>query len=709
MDLFEGLNESQQEAVRTTEGPVMVMAGAGSGKTKVLTTRISYIVHELGVNPYNILAVTFTNKATNEMKERISKVLNIDTKFLWISTFHAFCVRVLRSEIEYLDGYSKGFQIIDDDDQYKIIKDLCDKYELTSKPKELQRYISKFKNDPEFKIFNPDKNSDYNIVSRDYEKYLKDNNLFDFDDLIIKTIELFKNNPKVLEKYQDKFQYILVDEFQDTNTLQYKLIFMLSIRYQNIFFLGEDYQSIYSFRGAKIENIRKFQDDFLACKLIKLEKNYRSTTEILNLANDSIKHNPNQIKKTLVSNNKKGNKPIHFEAEYEEYELSYILSRIKKLHKEGIPYDEMAILYRSNYISRLYENMLIKERIPYVIYGGLSFFQRKEVKDILAYLRLIINYNDDFSFRRIINEPKRKIGDVTISKLETIALEKNTSLFNAIPYFEGNAKNTLIKFKEMIESITNQIDNVKLSDLVDIIVKETLYEEELKKLYDREEYIDRFNNVKELKTPLMDADNEYAGENTEKLEAFLQDVSLMTNNDKKNPKDEIILSTYHQVKGLEFNTVFMVAMNQGIFPSDNCSTEKEIEEERRICYVGITRAKEHLYLTSSNRRTRFGYSDEYSTSSFIDEMDKKLYIHKTSEELIEKKEAKLREKRIINPVIKKEEKKKDSPYEAGMKVRHKIFGDGMVISVVGDTITIAFPHPTGVRRLSLSYVELEII
>ncbi len=709
MDLFKGLNESQQKAVRTTEGPVMVMAGAGSGKTKVLTTRISYIVHELGVNPYNILAVTFTNKATNEMKERIGKVLDIDTKHLWISTFHAFCVRVLRNEIEYLDGYSKGFQIIDEEDQLKIIKDLCVEYNIDSKPKELQRCISKEKNNTEFEIYNPNLKTDFNIISNYYEKYLKDNNLFDFDDLIIKTIELFKNNPKVLEKYQDKFQYILVDEFQDTNTLQYNLMFMLSIRYQNIFVVGDDYQSIYSFRGAKIENIKRFQNDFIAHKLIKLEKNYRSTTEILNLANDSIKHNPNQIKKTLVSNDKSGNKPIYFEAEYEPYELSYILSRIKKLHKEGIPYDEMAILYRSNYLSRLYENMLIKEKIPYVIYGGLSFFQRKEVKDILAYLRLITNYNDNFSFKRIINEPKRKIGDVTISKLETIALEQNTSLFNAIPYYEGSAKNNLIRFREMIESINSQIDNIKLSDLVDIIVKETLYEEELKKTYDHEEYIDRFNNIKELKTPLMDADNEYAGDNLEKLEAFLQDVSLMTNNDKTNPKDQIILSTYHQVKGLEFNTVFMVAMNEGIFPSDNCTTEKEIEEERRICYVGITRAKEHLYLTSSKNRTRFGYSDIYTTSMFIDEMNKKLYIHKTSEELIEKKEAKLREKRVIKPVIKKEEKKSDSPYKAGTKVRHKIFGDGIVISVVGDTITIAFPHPTGVRRLSLAYVELEII
>ncbi len=706
MDLLDGLNESQRLAVTTTEGPVMVMAGAGSGKTKVLTTRITYIISELGINPYNILAVTFTNKAANEMKERIAKNLNMDTKWMWVSTFHSFCVRVLRSEINYLKDYKPGFQIIDDDDQAKIIKDLLKDTFYDGKPREVLKYISKDKNGMAFKIHDSETKSTFDYVYPKYENYLKENNLFDFDDLIIKTIELFKKNPMVLEKYQDKFQYILVDEFQDTNSLQYDLMFMLSQRHHNLFVVGDDFQSIYSFRGAKIENINRMRKEFLETKLILLEKNYRSTTEILNLANSVIDKNTNQIKKVLKSNDSTGDMPTYFHAATSYDEVMFVIERIKKYVDMGDKYSDFAILYRANYISREFEDLLIKNKIPYQIYGGMSFYSRKEIKDMVAYLRLILMSDDNYSFRRVVNEPKRKIGPSIIAKLEVIGDNRNLSLFDAIEFYDGKgiAANNLFEFRNMILSIRAQIDNVRLKDLIDIILDNSGYRSMLDT--DDEEDMDRLENIKEFKSILSESEDFYEGTNSEKLMMLLQDLALRTDKNEMEDKNSVRLSTFHQAKGLEFKTVFMVAMEDGIFPSDNIDRMniKEMEEERRICYVGITRAKKRLFLTNSTYRMRFGVTSEFPPSLFIREMNRNLYedYHKG-----------FKKPTFDKPTIeiKNEEKPtvSNNAFKAGDKINHKAFGDGIVVSVDGDNIKVAFSAEFGIKTLRANHPAIRRI
>ena len=703
MDLLKGLNEAQREAVVTTEGPIMVMAGAGSGKTKVLTTRIAYLISELGIPSSQILAVTFTNKAAREMKERIESMLDIDTKYMWVSTFHSFCTRLLRMEIHHLDGYTKSFTIIDDEDSNKIVKDLMkeaciDEY----KPKEIRNLISKSKNFTDFKIDDPNLNNIFTIVDEKYHKYLKENNLLDFDDLIIKTIELFKKNPLVLERYQNKFQYILVDEFQDTNTLQYNLMFMLSARFHNIFVVGDDFQSIYSFRGARIENINRFRHSFLEHKLILLEENYRSTNQILELANSIIEHNPNQIKKKMFTNNLDGQLPFYYHADSSYDEVMFVIDKIKELTASGDNYNDFAILYRANYISRNFEDMLIRYQIPYKIYGGLSFFARKEIKDMIAYLRVLIHPDDDFSFRRIINEPKRKIGPALLEKLAIQAQMNKTSLFKCIDIYNmstGMGVVALKSFKSVMDTITAQINNVRLMDLIDMILSETGYEEALKK--DEDTYSDRIGNIKEFKSVLKEAEEFYDGDNFDKLELLLSDLALRTDNDDDNIDEDncIRLSTYHQVKGLEFKNVFMVAMEEEIFPSMNCRHDYEIEEERRICYVGITRAKKKLYITNAESRFLFGCQKSMVPSRFVGEMNKSLFknISKGYKKFDTNETKKSTLKILDKPTEKKVESKVS--YNKGDKINHKAFGDGIVVTVSGDVITVAFAAPHGVKKL----------
>lgn len=704
MDLLQGLNESQRLAVETTDGPVMVMAGAGSGKTKVLTTRIAYLISELGIPSSSILAVTFTNKAAKEMKDRIEKMLEIETKYMWVSTFHSFCSRLLRIEMNYLPPFTKFFTIIDEEDSLKIVKEIMKEAELDDfKPKEIQSLISKSKNFTDFSISDPRLNNIFSIVDLKYHQYLRENNLLDFDDLIIKTIELFKKNPQVLEKYQNKFQYILVDEFQDTNTLQYDLIFMLSSRFHNIFVVGDDFQSIYSFRGAKIENINRFRTDFLEHQLILLEENYRSTTQILDLANSIIEHNPNQIKKKMYSNHKEGQLPFYYHADSSYDEVMFVIDKIKELIIAGDTYSDFAILYRANYISRNFEDMLIRYQIPYKIYGGLSFFSRKEVKDMIAYLRVLVSPQDDFSFRRIINEPKRKIGPSLIEKLTIVAVENQTSLYLSIDNFSqsGVGVTALKSFKTIMDSIRDQINNVSLKDLVDMILSQTGYEDALKK--DEDTYAERIANIKELKSVLKETDEFYEGDNITKLAAMLSDLSLRTDNENDDmSRDNCVrLSTYHQVKGLEFKNVFMVAMEEGIFPSMNCTKEAEIEEERRICYVGITRAKNKLYITNTESRYLFGSQSYMIPSRFINEMSKELFKN------ISKGYTKLE----INPIKKKSftildkptEKVKSTKFIVGDKINHKAFGDGLIVKVDGDIITVAFKAPHGIKKLMGSH------
>ena len=578
------------------------------------------------------------------------------------------------------------------------------------KPKEMIRYISKEKNHMDLKFFKNSYEYEYIEIRDLYNQYLKNENLLDFDDLIINTIKLFELNPDILNKYQEQFNYIMVDEFQDTNALQYKLMKMLADKHKNLFVVGDDFQSIYSFRGARIENIMKMRNDYNDTKLILLEKNYRSTTEILNLANSVIENNPNQIKKVMTSNNKNGLKPYIFSAFSSYEEVSFVIDRIKELHDKGDEYKDFAILYRANSISREFEDLLLRNKIPYKIYGGLSFFQRLEVKDILSYIKVLVNNDDNFSFKRIINKPKRKIGNVLVDKLEIKARSMNLSLFDAIPYLESNGegKANLISFKEKMDTIRAQIENYKLPDLIEIIIKEFNYKDYLNEEFggDKEIISERIDNILELKSVLKENDEFYEGTNIEKLRFILEDLSLRTDVEEFKDDNSVRLSTFHQAKGLEFKNVFMVAMENGIFPSINIESEKELEEERRICYVGITRAKENLFLTYSNSRMRFGKTECNSRSIFIDEMNENYY----KEYIKQKANKSFSTFKERNTIIKKDEEKKVENYlDKGDKINHKAFGDGVIVARNGDTITVAFKPEFGIKKLKADHPAIKKI
>ena len=700
--MLTGLNEKQIEAVTTTEGPVMVMAGAGSGKTKVLTTRIAYILNETGISPYSILAVTFTNKAANEMKKRISNIIDIDTKYMWISTFHSFCARFLRLEIDKIDSpYNHNFIIIDEEDSLKIVKDILKELEIDNiKPKEFQNMISRSKNFTEYTIKDPRLREQFLEVSYKYNETLKENNMFDFDDLIIYTIDVLKQNTDVLLRYQEKFQYILVDEFQDTNDLQYKLMFMLSARHHNIFVVGDDFQSIYSFRGAKIENIERFRKDFLEHKLILLERNYRSTSEILELANDVIDKNQNQIKKVLFTENKNGQIPFLYQATTEKDEARFVVSKIKQFYRQGDKYSDCAIMYRNNSISRNLEDVLIQNHIPYKIYGALSFFSRKEIKDMTAYIRVLVNPNDDFSFSRIVNEPKRKIGNVILEKLTMHAGALGLSLFDAIPSFVSNTQGgrALKDFYKMMISFKEQIENIPLHKLIDLLLDETGYKT---MLITEDPENERLDNIYELQNVLRELeDNE--GTNVDKLTNFLNDLALRTDNDNESEDDDrVILTTYHQAKGLEFKNVFMVATEEGIFPSRFHREDMDMEEERRICYVGITRAKERLYITHTQTRMLYGQNTESKLSRFISELNKTHYkaLSSKADELASEKQVKVKKTKTTNT---------DEKYKLGDKILHKVYGKGVVVGYEKESsIKVAFEHPTGIKVLFRDHPSYE--
>lgn len=682
-DLLSGLNEKQKEAVLTTEGPVMVMAGAGSGKTRVLTRRIAYLINDLGVNPYSILAVTFTNKAAREMKERITDLLGIDTKFMWVSTFHSFCTRLLRVEAKYLGGmYTSNFQILDDEDTLKIIKKVVKELNLDDdiKPNYFKNLISQMKNFPDFKLSDPFKERLLESVYNKYQEYLALNNAFDFDDLLLKTVEVIKNNPEILTKYQDKFNYILVDEFQDTNKVQFELISLLAARYQNIFVVGDEDQSIYSFRGALVTNIRRFREVFPLTKLILLEENYRSTKAILDLANKVIKHNSSRVEKNLFTDRVDSIKPYYFKATNSYEEVIFVLEKIKELLDKGYSYKDFAILYRANYISRNFEDVFVKNKIPYVIYGGMSFFSRKEIKDVVAYLRLILNNNDNLSFLRIVNEPKRKIGTTTLEKLAKLASDNNLSLFEAIPLVNNSNLN---KFYELINFLKDNVLNYELNDYFDLLVDKTNYLEYLKSNEEEE----RIENLNEFKSVLNEARDTYEGDNINILASLLQDLSLRTDTDNKNDDDNVVkLMTFHQAKGLEFKVVFMVALEEGIFPSVNAYSPSDLEEERRICYVGITRACERLYLSAANVRLMYGREEYHTPSRFINEMEL-IHTPKVKPLVIKPKE-------ISKPKV-----EIGNIFKVGDKVNHKVFGDGLVVSVDGKFIKVAFPVPYGIKTI----------
>ena len=710
MDLTSTLNENQKEAVLTTEGPIMVMAGAGSGKTGVLTRKIAYLIEEKAVSPFKILALTFTNKAAREMKDRVNKFTGLDTNKMWISTFHSFCARFLRIEIECLSPYTTKFQIIDEEDAEKIVRESLKELNYDPKvykPKQIHSLISDQKNGEIIKLKDPNIERVFKKVKEVYDKHLEDNNLLDFDDLILLTLKILKENEEVRQKYQFKFEYILVDEFQDTNTLQYEIVHILAQKNNNIFIVGDEDQSIYSFRGAKIENIYKFKSDFDPVKIILLEQNYRSTKPILDIANNVIKHNANRIEKNLFTAESEGVKPKYYKADGSYNEESYIVEQIKTLIKEGYSYKDFAIIYRSNFLSRAYEEMLRKNNIPYEIYGGISFFSRKEIKDVCAYLRLIVDYNDNFSFERVVNEPKRKIGAAMVDKLRVVALDHACSLFEAIDYLasQGNSFNSLIDFKFTLIELHEDLysDKFDLESIIDKILEKTGYLAMLKEQGD--EGKDRLQNVYELKS-MLTSDDGSAETREEKLKLFLENLALMTDmDDKVSSTEKVKLMTYHQSKGLEFKVVFLPAMEEGIFPNANSlGFDKEEAEERRICYVGITRAREKLFITSSTSRIVFGQRMIHEPSRYIGEMGMdNLEVLGTIVRIIPvaKETNKVEEKKV--------ELVDNSSITIGDNIHHEIYGNGRVVEDNGKIISVAFGVEVGIKKLLKNHPTIKKI
>jgi len=712
-DILENLNTMQKEAVITTEGPLLILAGAGSGKTRVLTHRIAYLIKEKKVSPSNIIAITFTNKAAAEMKTRVLDILGY-TGDLWVSTFHSACVRILRRDIDKI-GYDRNFVIFDTTDQKSVITDCLKELNLSDKQytqRSILSAISKAKD----KMISPEEfinyfGNDYRTkkiqeIYSLYESKLKKNNALDFDDIIIKTIKLFKSNIDILNFYQKKFRYIMVDEYQDTNSPQYQFINLIAGGYGNLCVVGDDDQSIYGWRGADIKNILDFEKDYPNAKIIKLEQNYRSTHIILDAANNVIDNNIKRKRKSLWTENKKGEKIIFCELEDERQEAEFIVQEISEfVKKEKRNYDDFAILYRTNAQSRVFEEAFMRKDIPYKIVGALRFYDRKEIKDIIAYLRILVNPYDDVSLKRIINVPKRGIGLAAITMLENIAAEKNTSLFFAIKDAEevSKAKKSMTEFREFIEKLMNKKDEMEVPEIIDYILEETGYLNELE-LENTKESENRIENIQEFKNAAYEF-NQYAEDKT--LESFLSGITLVSDIDIAGDiKNSVVLMTLHSAKGLEFPIVFMAGMEEGIFPGARSFVdEHELEEERRLCYVGITRAKEKLYMTYAKTRNLYG-KFQYSVSSrFINEIPEELII-KYNNRKIEKKDYKPISEYISRKTINK------TSYNLGEKVEHKLWGIGTIVDIDGQgeetEITVAFPN-VGIKKLSVKYAPIKAI
>ena len=681
------LNEQQLQAVQAVEGPVIVFAGAGTGKTKTLTTRIAYMISEKNISPKNILAITFTKKATNEMRERISKMCGSDAKYLTISTIHSLCARILRQTITKL-GYDQNFEIIDDDDANKLISELYKELDLSRKyfsPKAAYNIISAYKNGI------GELNGVPKQIYDHYQKRLKENNQVDFDDLLVLTEEIFTCFPDVLEHFQNKYQYILVDEFQDTNIVQYSIIKLLASKHQNVFVVGDDDQSIYSFRGANVGNMYQFSKDFDA-KLFKLVENYRSTNAILKGSNNLISHNLKREKKELFSKNEGSLQDVVIhDAYYYEDEPRFIVNEIKKLIKNGYNYNEIAVLYRTNVISRNIELALIENRIPYVIYGGFAFLKRKEIKDVISYLKFIIDSENLFHFKRIINLPARGIGDKTIEKVLEIKETKNVTLFEAIQELHlstpSSKTEALINFKNLICSLQERFNTLSLPEFYEVMLKETGYNEYLKELSEEEDETYRIENVKEFKSILVQLETRPDLQeltSKEKLQIGFDDVVLDETLGTKQDTNGVILSTVHSIKGLEFRAVFVTALEEGLFPS--LKEDSDIEEERRIAYVAFTRAKEKVYMTCVSRRLIYGRVVLNQKSRFITEY---IASQDWKEHLEEEKEA------VDN-----------TPIKTGDKVVHFNFGEGLVVSENNAIIQVLFEKDHSVRKILRNHPSL---
>ena len=634
-NLIEGLNDKQKEAVLATEGPCLVIAGAGSGKTKVLTHKIAYLLSEKNVKPWNILSITFTNKAANEMKQRVEKLVGEASQEMWLGTFHSICVRILRRFIDRI-GFDTTFLIFDSTDQRTLVKECIKSMRLDDKlftDRSVLSEISNGKNDMlEPKAYQVKYNGDFRKekigeVYELYQKKLKENNALDFDDIINYTIKILTENPDVLEYYTEKFKYVLVDEYQDTNKAQFMLVSILASKYGNITVVGDNDQGIYSFRGADITNILNFEKDFPGSKIVKLEQNYRCTGNILKAANAVIKNNENKYDKKLWTENEEGKLPCIYKAEDEYDEASYIVKQINMLKmEEYLKLSDFVILYRMNSQSRAIEDIFRRENIPYKIIGGLKFYERKEIKDIIAYLRLIFNTSDNLSLKGIINEPKRGIGKTSLDNIQDISDKTGKSMYEIIKYAEqyelNRVKANSIQFVEVIEELRKQVNQIPISELIKLTLNKTGYVKAL----ENENTIEaesRIQNLEEFLTVAIEFEEQMA-ENT--LAEFLESISLTSDIDNmEESEDTVTLMTLHSAKGLEFPVVFLVGMEEGIFPGYKSIGEiKELEEERRLFYVGITRAMQYLYLTCAKRRTIFGSTSYNQMSRFLKEIPKDL-------------------------------------------------------------------------------------
>lgn len=685
---IDDLNPEQQEAVKTTEGPLLVLAGAGSGKTKVLTTRVAYLIEELGVDPTSILAITFTNKAAKEMKERILGMLGPVAWNIQISTFHSFGLLILHEHYEKL-GYKKNFTILDSDDSLTIIKKIMKDMNLDIKqfnPRAIRNKISSSKNElvspSEYsRIAMTDFEENVATIYEKYEQKLKLNNSVDFDDLLMLPLELFTTYPDVLATYQERFKYILVDEYQDTNHAQYLLIKMISAKYRNICVVGDNDQSIYSFRGANFRNILNFEKDYQNPKVIMLEENYRSTKNILSAANDVIAHNKERKDKNLWTNNEDGFKLRYYRASDEKDEAFYVRHEIEKLMSDGIALENIAVLYRTNAQSRNMEESLLQANIPYKVVGSFYFYNRKEIKDLIAYLKLIYNHYDDISLLRTINTPKRGIGTKSIQNLTMKATAEGKSLYDAI----DSGKE--LQFKKIIEKLSEEQEQLSLTELVDAVLNESGMRAELEAEKTIEADI-RLENLEEFKSITKNFEERNG---IISLEEFLMEISLVADVEEHKENTHVVtLMTIHSAKGLEFDYVFLIGLEEGIFPHNNSMMELDgLEEERRLCYVAITRAKKALWIMNARRRTIYGMDNMNPPSRFINEIDEK-YIDKCFDE----KQVFTTSTKMMDNMI-----DKDATYEIGTHVIHDTFGRGIVVGVDKSILTIAFPHPVGIKKL----------
>ena len=696
---LDNLNDKQKEAVLYNDGPLLIIAGAGAGKTKTLTSKIAYIIDEHLATPYNILAITFTNKAAKEMRDRLYLLIGDEARKLQVSTFHSFGLKLLRENYELL-GYDRNFVIMDSDDSLTVVKKIIKDLDYDPKvynPKAIRNKISSCKNELiSAKAYEKYAVSDYEqVIQKVYEKYekkLQQNNSVDFDDLLILPIKLFREHQDVLEKYQNLYQYVLIDEYQDTNQAQYILTKMISEKNRRITCVGDDSQSIYSFRGANYKNILNFENDYKDAKTILLEQNYRSTGNILDAANQVIKNNRDRKDKNLWTNKGPGEKIKYYRAYNERDEAQYVIRKIKELVNRNVEYKDIAVLYRTNAQSRVVEEEMLKENLPYCVIGSFYFYSRKEIKDLIAYLRLIHNSKDNVSLLRVINTPKRGIGLKTIENLTTKADTEGISIYDAI---ESGKE---LDFKKTIEKLKKVAEDLTLTELIDKVLDASGMKKELESEQTLEAEV-RLENLEEFKS-ITKAFEEKEG--LISLEDFLLEISLVSDVEEyKDDPNRISLMTVHSVKGLEFDHVFVIGMEEGLFPHMNSLMENvALEEERRLCYVAITRARDDLHLVNARRRTLFGKEQVNPVSRFISEINPDLLETNVKDEM-PKREEKIDTKEMF--------REEDVDYKVGDFVYHETFGTGKVVEVTNTLVSVAFKHPHGIKKLMKNHKKLSKI